>query len=318
MESADIVFTSDEMRSVVETCRALARISSPILIEGESGTGKELAARLIHRLSDRRGKFFVPVNCAAIPEALFESELFGYRAGAFTGAIRDKQGIFEVAEGGTLFLDEIGDLSPGMQAKLLRVLQENELRRVGDTKVSRVDFRLISATNRDLEREMNSSRFREDLFFRVGVLRIYIEPLRNRTDDIPALCDHFVAKHCRRLRKRAPQITKDIIRLFAEYTWPGNVRELENEIHRMVALADDGKPLTTAHVSRRIARWVAHRGGADLKGKLKSRLASHERQIIREALDLCGWNKTRAAEHLGLTRQGLHKKLKRLRITRYE
>jgi two-component system response regulator HupR/HoxA len=318
MKPGDIVFASKEMAGLIETCGRMARTLGPVLIEGESGTGKELAARLIHSLSGRGKKRFVPVNCAAIPETLFESELFGYRAGAFTGAMRDKQGIFEVADGGTLFLDEIGDLSPGMQAKLLRVLQESELRRVGDTRVSTVDLRLISATNRDLEHEMSANRFREDLFFRVSVLRVYIEPLRNRTADIPALCDHFIAKHSDRLGKPRHRLCDQVLRLFCEYPWPGNVRELENEIHRMVALASDGGPLTASHVSRRILESATRREVTRCGGRLKTRLASYERQIIKEALNRYGWNKTRAAEHLGLTRQGLHRKLQRLRIHRYE
>lgn len=318
MESGDIIFASKEMESVIEVCGALARTAGPVLIEGESGTGKELAARLIHRLSNRRDKPFVPVNCAAIPETLFESELFGYRAGAFTGATRDKRGIFEAAEGGTLFLDEIGDLSSSLQAKLLRVLQQNELRRVGDTRVSTVDFRLISATNRDLEQEMRANRFRGDLFFRIGVLRIYVEPLRHRREDISALCEHFVSKHSRQLRKKAPRVSDDVMRLFTEYSWPGNVRELENEIHRMVALTEDGKPLTRVHVSRRIIASIARHTGGGSDGRLKTRLALYERQIIKEALDRYGWNKTRTAEHLGLTRQGLHRKLQKLKIRRYE
>jgi transcriptional regulator with PAS, ATPase and Fis domain len=318
MEPGDIVFASKEMEDVIEACGALARTAGPVLIEGESGTGKELAARLIHRLSNRRDKPFVPVNCAAIPETLFESELFGYRAGAFTGATRDKQGIFESAEGGTLFLDEIGDLSSSMQAKLLRVLQQNELRRVGDTRLSTIDFRLISATNRDLEQEMRANRFRGDLFFRISVLRIYVEPLRHRTEDIAALCEHFVSKHCRQLRKREPRVSDDVMQLFTEYSWPGNVRELENEIHRMVALTDGGKRLTRVHVSRRIITSVARHTCAGGDGRLKARLASYERQIIKEALDRYGWNKTRTAEHLGLTRQGLHRKLQKLKIQRYE
>lgn len=318
MKPGDIVFASKEMAGLIETCGRMARSCGPVLIEGESGTGKELAARLIHSRSERGKKRFVPVNCAAIPETLFESELFGYRAGAFTGATRDKQGIFEAADGGTLFLDEIGDLSPGMQAKLLRVLQESELRRVGDTRVSTIDLRLISATNKDLESEMSSNRFREDLFFRVSVLRIYIEPLRNRTADIPALCVHFIAKHSDRLGKPRHHLSDEALRLFCEYPWPGNVRELENEIHRMVALAGDGGPLTMSQVSQRILEAARQRRVSGCGGRLKTRLASYERQIIKEALNRYGWNKTRAAEHLGLTRQGLYRKLQRLRIQRYE
>jgi Nif-specific regulatory protein len=318
MEQRDIVFASRQMELVIETSRRVAGTPSPVLIEGESGTGKELVARLVHSLSDRRDRIFVPVNCGAIPETLFESEFFGYRAGAFTGALRDKQGMFEVASGGTIFLDEIGDLSLAMQAKCLRVLQENELRRIGDTRVSRIDVRLISATNKDLEKEMKAGRLREDLFFRVSVLGIYIEPLRQRREDIGVLCDHFVEKHARMLGKKAPAISAEVMGIFNEYMWPGNVRELENEIHRMVALLHDGTPITPFHVSDRIMDYVRRSVTRGPEHRLKAKLASYEKQIIKEALDLYGWNKTRAAKHLGLTRQGLHRKLQRLRIQRRE
>jgi transcriptional regulator with PAS, ATPase and Fis domain len=321
MQRGDIVFASEAMEATIRTARGVASTSSPVLIEGESGTGKELIARLIHSLSDRRERPFIPVNCGAIPETLFESEAFGHRAGAFTGAIRDKQGIFETASGGTLFLDEIGDLPRPLQAKCLRVLQENELRRVGDTRLSRIDVRLISATNRDLEREMKAGRFREDLFFRIGVIRIHIEPLRRRKEDIPALVRHFAAKHAGRLGKHVPRISKEVLMLFEKYAWPGNARELENEIHRIVALFNDGRPVTALGVSPRIVECAGRRDREDHSGncgELKMKLACYERQIIKEALNRYGWNKTRTARHLGLTRQGLHRKLRRLRIRGHE
>ena len=199
-----MIFASREMELVVETARAVAPAASPVLIEGESGTGKELVARLIHRASPRRDKPFVAVNCGALPEALFESELFGHVAGSFTGAIRDKRGIFEIADGGVLFLDEIGDLALASQAKLLRVLQESEFRRVGDTRTTGLDVRVISATNKDLEEEMRRKRFREDLFFRIGVLRITVEPLRRRRADIALLAEHFAARHAAAQGRRPP------------------------------------------------------------------------------------------------------------------
>jgi transcriptional regulator with PAS, ATPase and Fis domain len=317
MQRGDIVFASASMDACIRTARGIASTTSPVLIEGESGTGKELIARLIHQVSDRVERPFVPVNCGAIPETLFESEIFGHRAGAFTGALRDKKGIFEAANGGTLFLDEIGDLPLSLQAKCLRVLQENELRRVGDTKISRINIRLISATNRDLEREMKARRFREDLFFRISVLRIYIEPLRRRREDIPVLSRYLVEKHARRLRKKVPAISDDVLTAFNEYYWPGNVRELENEIHRMVALSSDGQSLTRHQISPRITGCIGSRHEEDC-GPLRTKLACYERQIIKEALNRYGWNKTRTARHLGLTRQGLHRKLQRLRIQRYE
>lgn len=309
---------SCEMDKAVRTSKQIAHTSAPVLIEGESGTGKELIARLIHEHSRRAAKPFVPVNCGAIPETLFESEFFGYRAGAFTGAVKDKPGIFEAAQGGTAFLDEIGDLPPSMQAKILRVLQEKEVRRVGDTRMSGVDIRVIAATNKDLEREMGAGRFREDLFFRIGVLRIHLTPLRQRPDDISVLTDHFAVKYARRIGREVPRLSDEVLDIFTRYPWPGNVRELENEVHRMVALADDGRPVGRSLVSGRILERLRCDGAEDRNGCLKDRLAGFEKQIIMETLDLYGWNKTRTARHLGLTRQGLHRKLHRLCITRGE
>jgi two-component system response regulator HupR/HoxA len=316
MKPPDIVFVSKAMELVLDTTRRIARTTSPVLIEGESGTGKELIARLIHSLSERRHKPFIPVNCGAVPETLFESEFFGYKAGAFTGAVRDKPGIFEAAQGGTLFLDEIGDLSPAMQSKCLRVLQENELRRVGDTRVSTVDVRFVSATNKRLDEEMRANRFREDLFFRVGVLRLSIKPLRERREDIPVLCDHFAQKHALRLGKEAPNLIREVINLFGDYDWPGNVRELENEIHRIVALSRDGAPVTRSQVSPRILDSVRGAPPGGSRGGLKTRLELCEKQIIEDTLERYGWNKSRAARHLGLSRQGLHRKIERLKIRR--
>jgi transcriptional regulator with PAS, ATPase and Fis domain len=318
MEMPDIVYVSSEMAAVIHTSRQIAATSAPVLIEGESGTGKELVARLIHKLSPRSSRPFVAVNCGAIPETLFESEFFGYRAGAFTGAVRDKPGIFEVAHGGTAFLDEIGDLSPGMQAKILRVLQEKEVRRVGDTRANRADIRVIAATNKDLEREMEASRFREDLFFRIGVLRIRLAPLRGRREDIPVLVNHFAEKYAQRIGKHVPRFGEDAWDAFTRYSWPGNVRELENEIHRIVALAVDGQPVSCRQISHRLMDRLRRNDTPKCEGGLRERLAFYERQIIEEALDLCGWNKTQAARYLGLTRQGLHRKLNRFGITREE
>jgi transcriptional regulator with PAS, ATPase and Fis domain len=314
MDSYEAIFASREMALAIATARMVAPSSSPVLVEGESGTGKEVIARLVHAASPRKHKPFVAVNCGAIPEALFESELFGHLAGAFTGAVRDKPGIFEIATGGVLFLDEIGDLALGLQAKLLRVLQENELRRVGDTRMSRIDVRIISATNRDLEEEMRHRRFREDLFFRISVLRISIEPLRNRRDDIPVLARHFAAKYAGLHGPKMPEISSDVMRLLGAYDWPGNVRELENEIQRLIAFSSDGE-ITSQHVSRRIKDCLL-RDGTRSPGDLKQRLAVFERELIREALETYAWNKSRTARHLGLTRQGLHRKVRRLGIVR--
>lgn len=318
MRIPEIVYVSDTMARAIRTSKQIARTSAPVLVEGESGTGKELVARVIHDSSRRSSRPFVPVNCGAIPEALFESEFFGYRAGAFTGAVRDKPGIFEIANGGTAFLDEIGDLPLSMQAKILRALQEREVRRVGDTRPTRVDIRVIAATNKDLEKEMQAGRFREDLFFRITVLRLRLAPLRKRRDDIPVLAIHFARKYARRMGKEEPRFSRNVWDLFARYPWPGNVRELENEIHRIVALASDGRPIGRDHLSGRIAEYLEYDESPGCDGRLKERLAFYEKQIIMETLDRYDWNKTRAARHLGLTRQGLHRKLNRLSITRDE
>jgi two-component system response regulator HupR/HoxA len=313
MNSPEIIFVSREMGMAV----TMARQSSPVLIEGESGTGKELIARLVHASGRRSDRPFVAVNCGAIPDTLFESELFGHRSGAFTGAVRDRPGIFETANGGTLFLDEIGDLSPAVQAKCLRVLQEKEVRRVGENRPRRIDVRVIAATNRLLEREITSGRFRQDLYFRIGVLRLSLPPLRDRPEDIDVLARFFASAYASQLGRRTPRIDGEAIRILSLYSWPGNVRELENEIHRMVALSGDGDLLDAGLVSPRIRKAIRTRERT-AQGGLKARLVSYEKEIIKEALELYGWNKTRAARHLGLTRQGLHRKLSRLRIYRTE
>jgi transcriptional regulator with PAS, ATPase and Fis domain len=316
MNSPEIVYVSREMGDVVTTAKRMAQTLSPVLVEGESGTGKELIARLLHASGERGKKPFVAVNCSAIPEGLFESELFGHRSGAFTGAVRNKPGIFEAAEGGTIFLDEIGDLSPAMQAKCLRVLQEREVRRVGETRSRRIDVRVIAATNRLLEREMKAGRFREDLYFRIGVLRLCIPPLRDRPEDIDVLAGFFASGYARRLGRAVPGIAPEALEILRLYSWPGNVRELENEMHRMVALSGEEVTLGPDLISRRIRKGTNRAPVGRGQGKLKARLVSYEKEIIKEALDLYGWNKTRTARHLGLTRQGLHRKLSRLKIYR--
>jgi transcriptional regulator with PAS, ATPase and Fis domain len=315
MKSRNVVFASKEMAVVLKAAETVAAAASPVLIEGESGTGKELIARVIHASGLRGTKPFVPVNCGAIPDTLFESEIFGHVAGSFTGATRDKPGILEAAHGGTLFLDEIGDLPLHLQAKLLRVLQENEFRRVGDTKTSTADVRVVSATNKDLEQEMKAGRFREDLFFRVSVLRICVEPLRRRPDDIEPLAKHFAAKYAASMGKEVPRICPEVLALLEAYPWPGNVRELENEIQRLIAFSGDGK-LEVSQLSRRIVLSRSSPTERKSAGTLRERVAGFEREQIRETLELYSWNKTETAKHLGLTRQGLHRKVRKLGIRR--
>ncbi|MGH7506916.1 MAG: sigma-54-dependent transcriptional regulator, partial [Longimicrobiales bacterium] len=237
----EIIVKSPAMTRALEVAAKVARHPSAVLITGESGTGKELVARLIHGESDHHDGAFVPVNCGAIPENLLESELFGYVKGAFTGADRDKPGLFEAASGGTLFLDEIGEMPAALQVKLLRVLQEDEVRRLGDTKPREIDVRLVSATNKNLDDEIRENRFRNDLYYRIAVVPIHLVPLRQRKDEIPLLVRHFVEQNNHRLRLQISGVDADAMRLLLAYPWPGNVRELENTIERAMVLAETPK-----------------------------------------------------------------------------
>ncbi|HSS38007.1 MAG TPA: sigma 54-interacting transcriptional regulator, partial [Polyangia bacterium] len=300
---------------MLELFRLIDRITDttlPVVIQGESGTGKELVARALHANGPRRYRPFVGENCAAIPETLLESTLFGYVRGAFTGAEHDTRGLFEVADGGTLFLDEVGEMSPAMQGKLLRVLQEGELRRVGSERTRKVDVRIVAATNRDLARMVEEGKFRRDLFFRLNVAAIALPPLRDRRDDIPLMVEHFLTKIATRSgRPQKPIDAAAMARLLA-YRWPGNVRELENELTRAEALSGDR--ITAADLSPRVGA-AADAGVLPVEDtdsvSLKPRVERLERALIREALGRAGNNQTKAAELLGLSRFGLQKKLKR-------
>ena len=301
--------------------------ASPIavLIEGETGTGKELVARGIHRAGERAEGPFVALNCAALPETLLESELFGHRRGSFTGATQDRRGLFEAADTGTVFLDEVGDMPAPMQAKLLRVLQEGEVTPVGDSRPRRVDVRVICATNRDLAAEVARRSFREDLYYRVGAFPIRLPPLRERRDDIPLLADRFLARAAERHRKRIPGMEPAALALLVQFGWPGNVRELENEVERAVALARDGEPIGPAHLSRKLGAAApapcapteatsdgppAPDDGARPIGPLRSARAAFETRYIAEVLRQQGGNVSRAARALGLSRVMLQKKMK--------
>jgi transcriptional regulator with GAF, ATPase, and Fis domain len=235
------VGTSAALQAVLQQIELVADTDATVLITGESGTGKELVARAIHERSHRRKGPLVRVNCASIPESLFESELFGYVRGAFTGALNDRPGRFEAAQGGTLMLDEIGEVPLAMQPKLLRVLQEKEFERVGETRPRKIDVRIVAATNRDLAAEVDAGRFRSDLFYRLNVFPIENPPLRDRREDIPLLAEHFIRQSARRLRREAPPLTEAALRQLVARDWPGNIRELENVIERAIILARDGQ-----------------------------------------------------------------------------
>jgi len=303
-----IVGESPLMREVLALVAKVAPHPTTVLVQGETGTGKELVARAIHDASPRRDALFVPVNCAALSEGILESELFGHKRGAFTGAIADKKGLFEVADGGTLFLDEISETTPGLQAKLLRVLQEGEIRPVGDTRDRKVDVRVVAATNRRLEDEVKAGRFREDLYYRLRVFPIVLPPLRDRLEDVPALATHLAARLGQQLRKPVGPPTPETIAALQGYAFPGNVRELENELERAILLADPGASLTEDLLSDHV---TAGSHGAP-PSVLQSRTDGFEREQILAALERAGGVKTHAAEALGITYRGLLKKMRRL------
>jgi two-component system response regulator HupR/HoxA len=295
------------LRRQVELARKILDADTTVLLLGETGTGKELFARLIHANGPRRSQKLVAQNCGALPESLLESELFGHVRGAFTGATAERRGLFEEADGGTIFLDEVGEMSPAMQLRLLRVLQEGEVRRVGASAARRVDVRVIAATNADLEDEIRQGRFRQDLYYRLNVFPIRLPPLRERIEDLPGLAEHFLRFHRTRMRRAVPSISPGALQCLRAYPFPGNVRELENEIERAVALCDDGRPIGPEHLSERVretgARAVAPR-------TLNEAIEQLKRRMIEDALRECG-SKTRAAERLGLTRQSLQQMLRR-------
>jgi Nif-specific regulatory protein len=307
-----------ESRAIGELLRQLDKVVDTrvtVLIEGETGTGKELVASALHHRSKRRDKLFVAQNCAAFPENLLESELFGHRRGAFTGATDDKKGLFEVADGGTLFLDEIGEMPAGLQAKLLRVLQEGEVRPLGSHQVKHVNVRVVAATNRKLEDEVAAGRFREDLYYRLKVFPIRVPPLRERRDDVARLAQHFLEIASREMGKPVAGFAHETLAALSAYEWPGNVRELENEIQRLVIQADPGAFLTPDLLSptvRRVEGMVQNLGATS--GTLRDRVEQVERFIVLEVLREHDNNKTSAAKTLGITREGLHKKLKQLGI----
>jgi DNA-binding NtrC family response regulator len=303
----ELVGNAQPMQRVKEIIGKVATTDSPVLIEGESGTGKELVAAAIHRLSTRNKGPFIPVNCSAIPEDLLESEFFGHVRGAFSGAVADALGLFRGANDGTIFLDEIAELSPGLQVKLLRVLQEMQVRPVGSTKAHPVDVRVIAATNRDLDRSIADGRFRQDLYYRLNVVRVSLPPLRSRREDIPALVNHFLRRYNRRFRRDVKGITPDALATLSSYDFPGNVRELENVVERAFAMGareqitlTDLPPLGTGSVSTVAAPQTG----------TVPRLADVEKDLILRALAFYKDDKEAAASALGISRRTIYRRLK--------
>jgi two-component system response regulator HupR/HoxA len=303
------------LHEVVATARQVAGYDIPLLITGESGTGKELLARAIHYNSPRAGRTFVIENCGALADQILESELFGHKRGAFTGAYEDRVGLFEQADGGTIFLDEIGETSPAMQVKLLRVLQEGEIRPLGSSRSRRVDVRVISATNRDLEAEVGRGGFRADLYYRLAGFTLHLLPLRERTMDIPPIARAMLARAVEELGKPAADFSDEALGVLCSYRWPGNAREVQNEIYRMLTLARDGE-LDAGVLSPRLVEAAAAAPVAPTvpsgSGPLRARLDAVEERILRETLQRHRGNKTAAARELGLSRVGLRGKLERL------
>jgi transcriptional regulator with PAS, ATPase and Fis domain len=298
-----------QVKSLIEKVRDL---DAPVLITGESGTGKELIARSIHETGSRSGGKFIAVNCGAIPDPLLESELFGHVRGAFTGALRDKTGLIEEAHGGTFFLDEIGDLSFPLQSKLLRLLQEKEIRRVGENRTRTVDARFISATNKNLDREIERGHFREDLFYRLRIITIEIPPLRVRKDDLLLLLNYFGEKYGREMKKERIYFTPRALDLLLQYGWPGNVRELQNEIQRCLILCGEERFIREEHLSPKVNPKREVSDGSDYN--FAEAKAEFVRRFLNQALLRFNYNKARTAEEIGLSRQGLFKLIKKHKI----
>ncbi|HKH90937.1 MAG TPA: sigma-54 dependent transcriptional regulator [Gemmatimonadaceae bacterium] len=304
-----IVGRSPKLSQALTLADKVARHPSTVLVTGESGTGKELVARHIHDASPRASRPFVAVNCAAIPEALLESELFGHAKGAFTGATAERQGLFEEAHEGTLFLDELGDLPVALQVKLLRALQEGEVRRVGDNASRTVDVRLVAATARDLEADVADGKFRADLYYRVNVVRIHLPALRERSEDVPELVRHFVDRFNRRLGLHVTGVTAAAMRALVDYPWPGNVRELENVVERAMVLTD-GAQLGVEQLPALAPPTIRPDGASPLDLSVKRRTEELERTLIKEALDRTRGNRTRAAKVLDLSHRALLYKIR--------
>jgi DNA-binding NtrC family response regulator len=302
-----VVGQSAAMQRLFDHARTVAATDTSVLLQGESGTGKEVLARSIHAGSPRKERAFVTVNCAAIPTNLLESELFGHRRGAFTGAVYTRRGSFELADGGTLFLDEIGDMPLDMQVKILRALEERRIKRVGSEESIAVNVRIIAATNKDLEQETKAGRFRDDLYWRLNVVQLLVPPLRERREDILSLARHFLRLYARELKKPVTDFSADVADALAAYDWPGNVRELRNTVERAVIFAEAGHSIRLGHLPAHMRLTDVPRG-AVVAQKYRP-LREVELDYIREVLDACGGNRTRAAEVLGLSPVTLWRRL---------
>jgi DNA-binding NtrC family response regulator len=300
-----MIGASPALDPIIKQARSVAETSATVLITGESGTGKELLARAIHEESSRSAAPFIAVSCAALPESLIESELFGHEKGSFTGAMQARRGRFELADGGTLFLDEIGELTQAVQVKLLRVLQERSFERIGSTKTQHVDIRLIAASNRDLEEEVAAGRFRQDLFYRLNVVPLTLPPLRARHEDIPLLAAHFAEKTADKHGRRRPELEPALIEALQDYEWPGNVRELENLIERLVVLTREPR-LSTEYLPERMLR-TAKGNPSPGETTLEGAVDALKRRLIESALQAESGNKVAAARRLGISRSYLHR-----------
>jgi two-component system response regulator AtoC len=300
----ELIGSSAPMREVLDLIRLVADSSATVLIQGESGTGKELVAKTIHRISCRRDKPFVVVDCGSLPETLLESELFGHVKGAFTGAHATKRGLFEEADGGTIFLDEIADTTATFQAKLLRVLQEGEVKRVGGNQPIKIDVRVISATNKDLVELVKTKVFRQDLYYRLAVLPLFLPPLRDRPEDIPLLVQHFVAGACKRHRQPVRLVSPEVMQALTKAPWPGNVRELQHYLERVI-VTTSGPELTC----KDILAMGSEPAGHDLHSVARHATSQAERARILQALQQTGHNRAKAAKLLKISRAGLYNKL---------
>ncbi|HWR88878.1 MAG TPA: sigma-54 dependent transcriptional regulator [Dissulfurispiraceae bacterium] len=309
----DFVANSDAMVRIIETLEKVIPTKSNILILGESGTGKGLLAELIHCNSPRRDKPFISINCSAIPEGLLESELFGYKKGAFTGAVLDKIGLIPLADQGTLFLDEIGDMPVNLQAKLLKVLETGEVFPLGETKSRIVDVRIISATNVDIDKRIAEGKFREDLYWRLNVIDIEMPPLRERKDDIEMLVKHFIQGYAEEHKKKLKGVDAEALGLLKRYSWPGNVRELRNIIERAVILSD-GEYITAGQLPEKINKSVEEPDTSDIQSSLKACLSDYERDLLMKTYVAHGRNKEETARTLGIDLATLYRKFKKYGI----